>query len=98
MRSLREMCFLLVAISASQCGCNGGGSNPMSLPPTGLSYTTSIATYTVGTAIAADIPTVSGGAATAYSVVPALPPGLSLLTSREVRRHSCGNCCGDFVS
>ena len=78
MRSLREICFLLVAFSASLCGCNGGGTNPMSLPPTGLSYTTSIATYTVGTAIAADIPTVSGGAATAYSVVPALPTGLSL--------------------
>ena len=82
MRSFRGICFFLVTLSLSLCGCSGGShSNPLPLPPSGLSYTTSIATYTMGTAIIADTPTVSGGAVTAYSVIPALPPGLRLSSS-----------------
>lgn len=82
MRSPRGMCILLVTLNLLLCGCNGSShSNPAPLPPSGLSYATSIATYTVGTAIATDNPTVSGGAATAYSAIPALPPGLSLSSS-----------------
>lgn len=48
-------------------------------PPTGLSYP-SPRTYTVGVAIAALSPTVTG-TVTAYSVAPALPTGLSLNAS-----------------
>ncbi|MGB8479690.1 MAG: putative Ig domain-containing protein [Acidobacteriaceae bacterium] len=82
MRSIRWMCFFLVAIGVTLCGCNGGSnSNPMPQAPSGLSYTTSLATYTMGTAITTDIPAVSGGAVTAYSVVPTLPSGLSLNSS-----------------
>jgi len=43
-----------------------------------LSYAVPAATYTVGTAIAADTPTLSGGVVTSYSANSALPPGLSL--------------------
>ena len=81
MRSISWTCFSLVALSWTLCGCGSGSSNPMPLAPQGLAYTTSTATYMVGTTILADTPTVSGGAATAYSVVPALPPGLSLSSS-----------------
>ncbi len=45
--------------------------------PAGLAYTTPV-TYVVGTAIAANSPTSSGGAIASYGVAPALPAGLSL--------------------
>jgi hypothetical protein len=82
MRSIRWTYVFLLAFGFLQCGCNGGSnSNSTLLPPSGLSYAVSAATFTVGTAIAADTPTVSGGAVTSYSVTPALPPGLSLNSS-----------------
>jgi formylglycine-generating enzyme required for sulfatase activity/WD40 repeat protein len=48
------------------------------LPPSGLSYSSSNCTYTVGVAIPANTPTVGGGAVSAFSVRPGLPAGLSL--------------------
>ena len=79
MQSIRWRCLFLVSLSLMLCGCNGSSnSNPTPLPPAALSYAVSAATYTVGTAITADIPTVSGGAATSYSANPSLPLGLSL--------------------
>ncbi len=51
--------------------------------PTNLVYTTPV-TYVVGTAIAPNTPTNSGGAIASYSVLPALPAGLSLNTSTGV--------------
>lgn len=45
--------------------------------PANLAYTTPV-TYVVGTAIGASPPTSSGGAISSYSVLPALPGGLSL--------------------
>ncbi|MCE5419163.1 MAG: putative Ig domain-containing protein, partial [Acidithiobacillus sp.] len=65
---------------------NAGGSTTANLSitvnlpaaPSGLSYSTSPASYTVGVAITPNTPTSSGGAATSYSVSPALPAGLSL--------------------
>src|SRR5208282_6015663 len=47
-------------------------------PPSGLSYTTRTAVYTVGTPITPNRPTSTGGAVTAYSVRPDLPAGLRL--------------------
>ncbi|MGO9829122.1 MAG: beta strand repeat-containing protein, partial [Myxococcaceae bacterium] len=47
-------------------------------PPAGLSYATKTAVYTVGVAIAANTPRISGGAVATYSVSPALPAGLNL--------------------
>ena len=48
--------------------------------PTSLSYATNPAVYTKGVAIAPNSPTVGGGTATAFSVSPALPAGLTLNT------------------
>ncbi len=53
------------------------------LPPSGLSYTPSSASGTVGTPISSLMPTVTG-TVTSYSVSPALPFGLSLDTSSGV--------------
>ena len=53
------------------------------LPPSGLSYTPSSASGTVGTPISSLMPSVTG-TVTSYSVSPALPFGLSLDTSSGV--------------
>lgn len=60
-------------------------SNVSLPPPSGLSYTPSSASGTVGTAIGSLTPTVTG-TVTSYSVSPALPLGLSLDTSSGVIR------------
>jgi hypothetical protein len=62
------------------CGSGGGsGSTPSTngTPPTNLVYPQTTISATVGQAIAADTPTVSGSVTT-YSVSPGLPAGLSL--------------------
>jgi PKD repeat protein len=46
--------------------------------PAGLSYTPGTTVYTVETTIPANLPTSTGGPATAYRVSPALPAGLTL--------------------
>jgi len=46
--------------------------------PAGLAYTTRTSVYTVGTPIASNSPTSTGGAVTSWGVSPALPAGLSL--------------------
>jgi formylglycine-generating enzyme required for sulfatase activity len=48
------------------------------LPPSGLAYSTNPCVYTVGVAIAPNIPTVGGGAVNAYSISPGLPSGLNM--------------------
>ncbi len=59
-------------------GCGGSGSSPAKVtPPSKLTYPQTAISATIGTAIAADTPTVTG-TVTAYSVKPALPAGLSL--------------------
>ncbi len=63
--------------------CGGKGSSPIA-PPTGLTYSTNPATYIVGTAIAPDLPSSSGGAVASYSVSPSLPVGLNLDLSTGV--------------
>ena len=73
--------FGVATIFAVACGggsTDSGGTNPVAMAPSGLSYSIPTAAYTVGTAIAANLPSSSGGAPTAYSVQPALPPGLGL--------------------
>jgi PKD repeat protein len=54
------------------------------LPPANLTYSTNPASYIVGTTIAANNPSSSGGAVTSYSVAPALPAGLTLSTTTGV--------------
>ena len=70
-------------------GCVGNGSSGPVPPPSGgasaapttLTYQTSPAVYTKGTAITANVPASTGGAITSYSVAPALPAGLTLSTT-----------------
>ena len=69
---------------------NSGGSTSISLSITvsaalgALSYSTSTAVYTLGAAITPNIPTLSSGTATGYSISPTLPAGLSLNSSTGV--------------
>jgi len=73
-------------------GSNGAGSvnavvnirvDAALTAPSGLSYSTPV-TYTTGTAITANTPTVGGGPVASYSVTPSLPTGLSLHTTTGV--------------
>ena len=64
---------------------NSGGSTTTSVSitvndaaPMSLAYLSNPATYTQGTAIPNNTPTNSGGAVVSYSVLPALPAGLTL--------------------
>ena len=78
MRSIHWLGLFLSAAPLLLCGC-GGGPGPVSIqPPPTLTYTTGTAIYTVGVAITPNSPTSTGGAASAYSVSPDLPAGLSL--------------------
>jgi len=52
-------------------------------PPSNLSYSSPV-TYTTGTAITNNTPTVSGGAVASWSISPSLPAGLSFSTSTGV--------------
>lgn len=52
--------------------------------PSGLTYSANPANYVQGAAIAANTPTLATGAATSYSVSPALPAGLSLSTTTGI--------------
>jgi uncharacterized repeat protein (TIGR01451 family) len=52
--------------------------------PTGLTYASGTATYTLGMAIAQNSPSNGGGVVTAFSVSPSLPQGLSLNSATGV--------------
>ena len=73
---------LVLGLAVLAPACGGGGSAapaaPTVAPPTNLVYPVPSASYTKGTAIASNTPTVSGGAVTSYSVNPTLPAGLVL--------------------
>ena len=64
---------------------NGSGTASVSITvndtPPALTYSTNPATYTKGTAITANVPINTGGTPSSYSVLPALPAGLSFNTS-----------------
>jgi hypothetical protein len=65
--------------------CGGSSSSTAGgTPPSDLTYSSNPATYVVGVAITANTPSSHGGAATSYSVSPALPAGLTLDTSTGV--------------
>jgi hypothetical protein len=80
-RSFLSTAAALVSFALFAAGCNSG-----TLPdaPTALVYSTSTATYTKGTAIAANLPTSTGGAVESYAVLPALPAGLVLNTTTGI--------------
>ena len=82
---MRDICRLSICLASSLvlfCGCSGN-SNSINAP-TALNYSTMTAVYTKGVAIALNSPTVVGGAASSYSVSPALPAGLSLNSTTGV--------------
>ncbi len=74
MRSMRWLGISPAAVFVFLCAC---GHNTPIVPPT-LSYSALTAVYTKGVAATVDYPTVSGETVNAYSVSPALPPGLAL--------------------
>ena len=85
MRSIQWLGLILTAVSLLFCGCGGGPSAFVSpQPPSGLSYTNGTAVYAIRVPITPNSPTSSGGAVTAYSVSPALPPGLGLSASTGI--------------
>jgi len=81
MRPIQWLGLSLTVVFLFFCGCGGSSSQVTpAQPPSTLSYTTSSAVYTKGTAITANSPTSTGGAVASYSVSPSLPAGLSLST------------------
>ena len=74
MRSMRWLgsCLAFLSVLLSGCGHNGGSA------PAAINYASATAVFTRGVAIAPDAPTITGGAATSFSVSPALPAGLNL--------------------
>src|ERR1700738_884975 len=87
-----------VGILVVMAACGGGsGSNPPPPPsnpaPSGLGYTSPQA-FTVGQAITAMTPTVTG-TVTSYSITPSLPAGLNMSTSRGHFRSPMSRCRPD---
>src|ERR1700719_3019813 len=62
----------------------GGSSGSTSTQPPAVSYATTNAVYTKGTAITPNTPTNGGGAATNYAITPVLPAGLVLNSATGV--------------
>jgi hypothetical protein len=75
------LAVLLLGVLGS--ACSSSGTTP-DLAPTGLTYAVNPAVYAVGTQITPNTPHSSGGAVVTYSVLPALPAGLSLNTTTGV--------------
>lgn len=81
MRPYRWFGLVLAVSLLVLSGCSGGGggsSTPAVQAPSGLAYSANPASFTLGQAIANDVPSCTGGAPTSFSVTPALPAGLSL--------------------
>lgn len=68
---------LVFAMMLASCGGGGGSSQPPPGPTGSLSYPSGTQSFTVGTAITAINPTVTG-TLSGFTVSPALPAGLSL--------------------
>ncbi|MBM3976686.1 MAG: hypothetical protein FJ299_06815 [Planctomycetes bacterium] len=78
--SFQVLLGLLAALGLSLLTACGGGGGGGGGAPTGVSYSTSPATYSACVAITPNTPTVTGGAATSFSIAPALPAGLTFST------------------
>lgn len=82
---------LAAAANYTITATNTGGSTTASvsitvndIAPSALTYSSNPATYTTGSAITINTPTISGGALVSYVVSPALPAGLTLNSSTGV--------------
>src|SRR5688572_11964602 len=79
--------FITALVAA--CGGSGGGGGNTPPPPPPLQapqvvYPQSTYVFTTGVAIATVVPTVTGGAPTEWTSVPALPAGLTLGASGQI--------------
>jgi hypothetical protein len=81
-RALRFLAMAVIAITPFAVVSCGGGSQPapQGTPPSNLAYTQNAINATVGTAIAAETPIVTG-TVSSYSCSPTLPAGLVLDSS-----------------
>lgn len=84
MHSIQRIVFFMTIVLLLLLGCNNGGVDVASQPPSTLSYTTDTAVYTKGVLIASNNPTSTGGEVSSYSVNPDLPAGLSLVSSTGI--------------
>ncbi len=76
---------LAAAANYTVTATNSGGNvmasvniTVVDVPPSTLSYSANPATYILGSAIPVNVPSSTGGAVVSYSVLPALPAGLTL--------------------
>lgn len=72
------LAILFLGCAALLSGCVTDEDDGSVQAPAGLSYTMTSAIYQAGQPIVPNRPSVSGGAVTRYTVVPALPAGLTL--------------------
>jgi 6-phosphogluconolactonase (cycloisomerase 2 family) len=77
-----SLLLLVLTLLLAACGSGGGsGGGGGTLALSGLTYSTSSASYTINVAITANTPSNSVGTVVSYAVSPALPTGISLNTS-----------------
>lgn len=74
---LKKIVIIFTFLLLTSCG-QKNGNTLSSHKPVISNYTTLSPTYTSGTTISNNMPTISGGQATTYSITPALSSGLSL--------------------
>src|SRR5712671_856364 len=86
MRQLASVVVMVLLLAACSSGNSGPATPPLPMlaPPSALTYSTNPATYSVGTAIAPNVPSAQGGAIASFAVVPVLPAGLTLDTTTGV--------------
>lgn len=75
------MGLLLATQPTSTATSTSTSTSTSTVAPSGLSYSSSTVTYTAGSAISTNSPTLTSGTATSWSVSPSLPTGLSLDSS-----------------
>lgn len=73
----RPLALLAAFLLVPACGGGGGGGSG-GTPPQALTYLRDFDLVARGRTLAANVPSVSGGAVTAWSVTPALPAGIEL--------------------
>jgi Putative Ig domain len=78
MQTFRVVAAFAAFLVACGSGSGSDGGTGGVTPPSGLTYSTNPALYSVGVTITPNSPSTSGGAVVGYAVSPALPAGLTL--------------------
>jgi hypothetical protein len=84
MQTFRVLSVLAALCVACGSGSGTDGGTGSVTAPSGLTYSTNPALYTVGNTITPNNPSSTGGAVASYSVAPGLPAGLALDTASGV--------------